>query len=85
MNLYFYTMRKDEEKFIAEVDCVSDINNVINDFCEKHNFESYYIRCWEYEGKIILDFGSHVSFFIVKPCTWQQWIDMCEDENSNEM
>ncbi len=76
MELCFYTIRDDEEKFILEVNTCSDINKAIDDFCEEHNFESYYTRCWEHEGKIIIDFGSHISFFIVKPCTWQQWLDM---------
>lgn len=84
MKLYFYTIGDDEEKLVANVDNVSDINNVINDFCEKHNFESYYTRTWEHEGKIVIDFGSHINFFIVKPCTWQQWLDMCEDKKSKE-
>lgn len=80
MQLYYFTMGDNKEELVAKVDNVSDVNNVINNFCEEHNFKSYYTRCWEHEDKIIIDFGSHISFFIVKPCTWQQWLDMCEVE-----
>lgn len=34
-------------------------------FINKHNFKSYYTRCWETpKGAMYFDFGSHVQYFI---------------------
>lgn len=38
----------------------------INDFLEKHNFKSYYVRTWEENGELWIDVGSHTEFFILR-------------------
>lgn len=54
---------------IADVKTKQEVNKVIYDFLELHNFKSYYTRNWiretETEFHVMYDVGSHTEFFFV--------------------
>ncbi len=84
MELIFYNSYTGEETVMSKVETVSDITSVINNYCEENNFKSYYLRTWEHEGNLVIDYGSHVNFFVVKPCTFDKWINMNNNEFTEE-
>ena len=60
-----------KEKVITEVENEEEAINEIYKFVDEcnakrthgKNFEIYYIRSWEYNGKKTYDVGSHTEFF----------------------
>lgn len=73
MKLYFRNQHN-EEIFIAECKTIQEVNDVMKQFLDEHNYKSYYTRIW-YEPKgtntplqirkddrFIYDFGSWSEF-----------------------
>lgn len=69
----FFQNSKGEERLIAEPSNREEVINEINKFLNDHNFKSYYTRVWEANGRLILDVGSHVEFFILEGMTFENW------------
>ena len=40
--------------------------DIIHRFLLNHNYQSYYVRQWEEDGKHWYDVGSHTEFFFTK-------------------
>lgn len=81
MNLIFQNSSK-EERIIAKVETVTEAFEEINKFCEERNYEIPYSRGWEVKGRMFIDVGSYTEFFILEPCTFENWLHMCDEENS---
>ena len=64
MNLYFQNSQG-KLRLIAQPGTDKECNAAINKFLNKHNFKSYYTRCWiDKEGNKWFDVGSYTEFFI---------------------
>lgn len=83
MKLIFQNSSK-EERVIAEVETVTKAFDEINKFCEELNYKIPYTRGWEVEGRMYLDVGSYTEFFILDPCTFENWLRMCDEEYDEE-
>ena len=81
MNLIFQNSSKDE-RVIAEVETITKAFEEINKFCEERNYKISYTRGWEVKGRMHIDVGSYTEFFILEPCTFENWLRMCDKENS---
>lgn len=84
MKIVLYNPPTGKETVMSEVETISDITGVINNYCEENNFKSYYLRTWEHDGNLFIDYGSYVNYFVVKPCTFDKWISMNNDEFAEE-
>lgn len=62
MNLYFQNS-DGNERIIANINSVDDTFKEMKKFMNEHNFNSYYTRGWEENGRIKFDVGSHTEFF----------------------
>lgn len=83
MYLIFQNSSK-EERIIAEVETVTKAFEEINKFCEKRNYEIPYSRGWENKGRMFIDVGSWTEFFILEPCTFEDWLRICDKEYDEE-
>ena len=83
MTLIFQNSAK-EERIIAEVETVTKAFEEINKFCEERNYKIPYTRAWEVQGRMHIDVGSHTEFFILEPCTFEDWLRMCNEEYNEE-
>lgn len=66
MTLYFENSFGKRRR-ISQVYYMQEVNNIISDFLEDHNYKSYYTRMWYEEDKkeLWFDVGSHSEFFVV--------------------
>lgn len=66
MTLYFENSFGKRRR-ISQVHYMQEVNNIISDFLEDHNYKSYYTRMWYEEDKkeLWFDVGSHSEFFVV--------------------
>ena len=66
MTLYFENSFGKRHR-ISQVNYMQEIDNIISDFLEDHNYKSYYTRIWYEEDKkeLWFDVGSHSEFFVV--------------------
>ena len=62
-NLYFIRSNG-EYKLLAENVNNSQARMKINQFLDKHNFKSYYVRYWNTADGTMYDVGSHTEFFL---------------------
>lgn len=83
MNLIFQNSYR-EERVIAEVESAIEMFNEINKFCEELNYKIPYTRAWEDNGRMFFDVGSWSEFFILEPCTFEDWLCMCEQAQEEE-
>lgn len=58
-----------KERIVAEVDSFKEACEEMDKFMEERNFESYYKRVWEHDGRLKVDCGSWSEFFFVEGCT----------------
>lgn len=65
MKLYFKNC-EGKERLIAECDTVSATHKEIRKFLDEHEYISHYLRSWGNEENIVIDFGSHSKFFVVR-------------------
>lgn len=70
-----------KERVIAEVESATETSNEINKFCKELNYKIPYTRCWEENGRVFFDVGSWSEFFIIEPCTLEDWVNMYNEEN----
>lgn len=82
MNLIFKNSYR-EERVIAEIENATEAFDEINKFCKERNYKIPYTRCWEEDNRIFLDVGSWSEFFIVEPCTFNDWKRMCDEVNND--
>lgn len=54
------------ESVIAEVNSFAEANEEMDKFMEERNFQSYYKRLWDRDGRLMVDVGSWTEFFIVE-------------------
>lgn len=54
------------ERVIAEVNSFAEANEEMDKFMEERNFQSYYKRLWDRDGRLMVDVGSWTEFFIVE-------------------
>ena len=83
MNLIFQNSYR-EERVIAEVESATEMFNEINKFCEEINYKIPYTSAWEDNGRMFFDVGSWSEFFILEPCTFEDWVCMCDEEREGE-
>lgn len=60
--------RKKDYFLEKEMACVRDFNGAvrfIQGYCERNNFHLNYIRKWERDGEIYIDYGSHDELFLL--------------------
>ena len=57
-----------EEREIGTAVSMDDAYSLIDKFLDGHNFNSYYKRVWEENGRIKVDVGSWSEFFYVVKC-----------------
>lgn len=63
----YFRRSNGEDKFLANCKDMSEVNKVIKNFLDEHNYKSYYSRMWiSAPGHLKIDVGSHTEFFIVK-------------------
>ena len=62
-----YLRENDKDRFICVVSSLNEAFEILRKWAAERDFESLYVRQWlNVEGEIILDFGSHFSFFVIK-------------------
>ena len=83
MHLIFQNSKKDE-LVIAKVETVAEAFDEINKFCNERNYEIPYSRAWEVKGRMFIDVGSWTEYFILEPCTFGDWLHMCDNEYEGE-
>ena len=49
--------------FLSKSEEKKDLMKVMNEELDKRGIKPYYIRCWEQDGVLTLDYGSHSSFY----------------------
>ena len=72
MKLYYST--SEGETFLLESDNYQEINKYIYSYVsDVLKFKSYYMRKWMAdETTAIVDYGSHVNFFVIKDATQKE-------------
>lgn len=62
-----YLVYGDKDELIAANVNFDEACHAMNEYLNKVNFESYYIRTWDankdFDRRMIMDFGSHYKFF----------------------
>ena len=62
-----YLRENDKDRFICVVSNLNEAFEIMQKWIAERDFESFYVRQWlNAEGEIVLDFGSHFSFFVIK-------------------
>lgn len=73
MKLYFLN-RKGKERLVSECETVQEVYSKIKDQSKKSGLKSMYIRFWEENGRIRIDYGSWAEFFFVEGITIEEWL-----------
>ena len=60
-----YPTSQKEDGYIDEFENLKEVFKFINDYQKTHG-DCPYIRQWEYNGDIFIDYGSWSSFFRIK-------------------
>lgn len=63
--IVYFKNSNGKSRAIGEVAKEEDVFELINDFLDKHNFTSYYIRTWCKNKRKWYDVGSHTEFFYI--------------------
>lgn len=61
-----YGRTPETSKELKAVETEKEAFEIVSKDIEKNKFESYYLRCWSYEGVTTIDYGSHVNFYYIK-------------------
>ena len=73
MKLYFLN-RKGKEFLVSECKTVQEVFSRIKDQSIKSGLKSMYIRFWEENGRIRIDYGSWAEFFFVEGISIEEWL-----------
>lgn len=75
LKLYFKNSQG-KERLIAECKTVQEIHKEIQKFLDKCNYQSYYSRSWEQDGRVKIDVGSWSEFFFIDGITYKDYSEV---------
>ena len=64
MKLYFQRSNGEYKK-LSDFATKENVGDMINNFLQAHNYQSYYTNIWLDERGTIYDVGSHTEFFVL--------------------